>query len=100
MSNSQEIKKELDRVKSIDVLANSDGGKIIKKNLRKEILNSIDLLANRYKTASHTELVGFCASLRANIDLLRVLNNVGKSKKMAEADLELALQEEGEVESS
>lgn len=100
MSNSKEIKKELSRVKAIDVLAKSEGGEIIKKNLRKDVLNSIDNLANKYKTSSHQELVGYCASLRANLDLLRVLNNAGKSVKIAEEDLKLALQEEGETEGS
>jgi len=95
--SSKEIKKELDRVKSITVLANSDGGKILIVSFHKDIINNIDKLAYNYAELTHIEMITICANLRTKLELLRTFNNSKKNKEIAEKDLEEALKEEGLV---
>jgi len=92
--NSKEIKKELDRVKSISVLANSDGGKILVKSFHKDIINDMDKLAYNYASLTHIEMIAICANLRTKLSLLRTFNNSKKNQEIAEKDLEESLKEE------
>jgi ribosomal protein L29 len=94
MSKVKEIKEDLDRLKSINVLSQSEGGLLMIKSTRKEVLNSLDKLAYNYPTLSHTELLAECANLRARLEMLRLFNASKKNQPIAEEDLKVALEEE------
>jgi cephalosporin-C deacetylase-like acetyl esterase len=94
MTKVKEIKENLDRVKSINVLSSSEGGVLMVKSIRKEVLNSLDKLAYNYPTLSHTELLAECANLRARLEMLRLFNASKKNQTIAEEDLAEALKEE------
>jgi predicted CoA-binding protein len=53
----------------------------------KEIRNNVDIIATTYKTASHAELVTACATLKVNLDLLRVFRNAKTNQELAEEAL-------------
>lgn len=96
MSQSKEIKKELETQSAINVIASMEGGKIITKALRKDLIVIIDRLSMGYKTMKYEELLALCADLNAKLNLVRVFNNSKTNKKILEQELEEALKQEGE----
>lgn len=97
MSKVSEIKESLDRVKSINVVSQTEGGKIIVKRFKNDILNSLDKLAYNYQQYSHTELISECANLRARLDILQTFTEAKRNQLIAEEDLASAISEESEL---
>jgi hypothetical protein len=103
MSKEQikEVEGDLKTYASLQSVANSDGGKLLIKGLKKDVLSAIDLLIGSYKTAPEIELRTACASLRERITLLRALNRAPNLKRYAQKELDelLALDsdEEGDT---
>ena len=96
--NSKEIKKTLGKLKSINILAQSEGGQLLSKSFIKEVLNSVNKLAYNYHSLSHTEMIAECATLRSRLEILRTFNASKKNQEIAEEDLKIALKEELEPE--
>lgn len=99
MTRSKELKKELGKQKNLSVVAQSEGGKLLIKATQKDLASSVYFLTSRYKTATHAELMAWCASASASLSLLEVLSGVKKTIKSIEEDLEQALKEEDETTS-
>lgn len=84
MTKAKEIKKDIEKYKSLEILSESDGGKLLVNTVNKDLINSIEWLANNYKNASQSELVGYCASIQSNLAILRVLRNAKSNTSLAE----------------
>lgn len=91
---SKEIIKDLDVVKSISVIANMEGGKLIQKSLRKDLISAIDSLSSKYKTVKPNQIIALCATIKSTLDMLRVFSSAKSNKKMLEEELVKALEEE------
>lgn len=91
MSNTKVIKESLDKVKSLVVLSESEGGVLLKKTYQKDVINSLDKLAYKFASLSHIELIAECANLRAKLEILRTFNTAKRNQVIAEEDLEEAL---------
>ncbi len=87
------VTDDLDRYEPLAVLASTDGGKVILESLRLDILSAIGSL-NKYKTASHAELMAACATLTERLNIYRSLTNAKKNKEGALIALEKILNEE------
>jgi hypothetical protein len=98
MPKSKEIIKDLDKFKGIAVIADMDGGKLIRKTLRKDLLTSIRVVSNKFKELSHAELLAHCAIIKSNINLLDVFSVAKSNAKLLEEELEKALEEEKALE--
>jgi len=90
--NKKEIKESLGKLKAINVVADSEGGQLLIKTYRKDVLNSMDKLAYNYQNLSHMELVSECASLRSKLEILRTFNTSKKNEIIAENDLKELLE--------
>lgn len=97
---SKDITKELDAAKSIQVVADMEGGQLIQKTLRKDLISAVDSIANKFKTAKPNQIIAMCATIKATLDMLRVYSNAKTNKKMLEEELEKALKEEQEEATS
>jgi hypothetical protein len=84
MEKQNKTLEQLDRDKflALDILAKTEGGKVITSSLLKDITSTIDNLASRYKDATHIELLRLCADLNAKLSLYRALTRAGKHKEM------------------
>lgn len=95
------IRNDIGTYASIESVANSNGGTLIIKGLKKDVIGSIDVLISSFKTAPDIELRAACASLRERITLLRAFTRASKQKKYAQKELDelLALDsdEEGDT---
>lgn len=87
------VADELDVLASLDVLADSEGGKILVKNLTKDIVTTVELLAAKFKTATHVELIAYCAAMKEKLDVLRSLTRSKRNKKFKREELEELLKE-------
>lgn len=96
MSNKKEIKKDLDTFKKFEVMSNSDGGKALQSLCLKDIINSIDVLANKFQTATHIELISQCVILKERLSMYRLLKNSKNNVLLAEEALKEALESEEE----
>jgi hypothetical protein len=94
MDRKEEIKKDIKKFASLDVVASTAGGKLLVSSLQKDITSCVDELSSKYKTASHIEIIAICAKLSEKITLLRVLNKAKKLKKIAQEELNFLLEEE------
>jgi len=80
----EEVEKDIKTYKSLSALANSDGGKLLIKTLRKDIKSDIDTICSLVNE-DEMKLRVAIMSLKKNIALLQTLT---RSKK----NLELALE--------
>jgi hypothetical protein len=83
----KEVLDDIEKYKSIQAILNQEGGKILQDTAYRDVKNSIDILAQSYKTASHADLVTLCATLKASLDLLRVFRNAKTNQELAEEAL-------------
>lgn len=70
-----QLAEDLDAISEIAVLASTPGGKSLLKALDADIISAVEKVSGSYETASHAELQGFCATLRARLYTKRVLLN-------------------------
>lgn len=85
--DKKEILDDIGKYKAIEALLNFEGGKLLVETAHKDIVNSMDLLASSYKTATHADLIALCANLKANLDMLRVFKNAKTNRELAEEAL-------------
>lgn len=83
----------LETVAAIAAVADQEGGKVLIKGLTEDSLNAIERLANQHTSLSHLEIIGVCASLQANLNLLRTLTRAKDTKHLLETDIKAALEE-------
>src|SRR5665213_1588526 len=82
------IADDLKTYASLEALTASDGGKLIIKGLRKDILSAIDKLIASYRTAPEIELRTTCAVLGERFTLLRAFVRAPKQKQGAQKELD------------
>ena len=88
------IKKDIGVFASLEAVKNSEGGQLITKSLKKDILSTIDQISTTYKTANHAELIALSARLSEKIALLRTIFRSSAKKKMAMDELSDVLDED------
>lgn len=89
----KEIVKDLEKVASIDAIADMDGGKVLLKSLAQDIVSDTEKLASNFKTLTMQEFVGIGASLKTNIEMIRVLTKAKDNKHFLQELLEQTLLE-------
>lgn len=82
------VKKDIKNYSVLEAVERSEGGQLIIKGLKKDIVSAIDRLSNEYKTASEIELRTACAVLSERITLLRAFTRAGRQKKYALKELD------------
>lgn len=87
MTESQEIKEDIAKHAAIEAIGNMEGGRLIIAATQKDVDFSIDRLANGFEMATDTELRSWCATLKANLDLLNLLKGARDKKITAMKDL-------------
>ncbi|MCG3219606.1 MAG: hypothetical protein KAR35_11380 [Candidatus Heimdallarchaeota archaeon] len=79
----KEIQDDISRFRSIETMANSNGGKIILKEIKSDVVSTIDQLSTRYGELTHIELIALCAGLKEKLTMMRVMKNAKENKAMA-----------------
>lgn len=92
--NKEELQKELDEVKKLDVLADSEGGKLLVKALLTDIVNGIDSLTMSFSTATHIELISNIAKIKERLNIVRSLTRAKKNKEFLSDELRDLLEQE------
>lgn len=88
-----DTKKSLKKYSSIEVVSNTEGGKIIIDSIKSDIVSTIDEISSKYKTVSHTELIALSAKLSERLNILRIFNNAPKNKQLVKEELDFLLNE-------
>lgn len=89
------VKKEVDTYAAIEAVSNLQGGKILIKSLKKDIVASIDTIISRSKSATNlAELMAPAIALGERLAMLRTLKRATKNKKFALRELEEILKDE------
>lgn len=83
MSRKEETEKDIKKYSAIEAMSLTDGGKILRITLEKDVLSAVDTICTKYKTVSHTELIALCAGLAERLVVLRILNRAPKNKEAA-----------------
>lgn len=83
-----ELLEEIGVQHSLRAVADSEGGKLIIKQSKREITALIDELCGTYKKGTHPELVSIIAKIEARTAILRILLKADKNVRDAEMYLE------------
>ena len=86
--NEEEITKDIKKYKAIDAVGSSVGGKIIIKEIKSDVISTIEQLSSGYGSLSHIELIALCAGLNEKLTMLRLIRNAKENKAMAIEALE------------
>lgn len=89
--NKKAIKEDIKTYTSLEALKNSEGGQILMKSLKKDIVFGIDEAVTKFKTASHTELIAILAKVGERLNVYRSIDRSLKNKKLA---IEVLLEED------
>ncbi len=90
--SKKEIEETLGNLKAINIAMDSEGGDLLQKTYRKDVLMSMDKLAYNFSTLTHIELVSECAKLHSKLEILRTIKNSKKNEIIAENDLKEILE--------
>lgn len=93
--NVKDIADDLDKVAAISALADMEGGKVLVKSLIKDVMVDLDRISNGFKTLTNQEFIGIGASLKTNMEMIRVLSKAKENKKFLEDLLETEFHENG-----
>ena len=74
------IAEDIEKFSALDVVATSEGGKILVKGLIEDVVNNLDGMLVNAKTMSIQEFVSVCASMKAQLDLARAIKRSGQHK--------------------
>lgn len=88
-----ELADELDEKKSLESVAESNGGKLLIKGLVTDIIDIIEALSGRYKEATMQEFVGWGAEISTKLEMLRALRQAKKNREFLKKELDQALSE-------
>lgn len=92
--SKKEIRKDLGNIAALEAVANSEGGKILRKLCAQDVTSSIDTICGGFTNLTHTELIAHCARLKERLDMYRVITNVKRNKDVVLEALEAALEED------
>lgn len=84
----EDVIKELEMAKSLLVVKESDGGKMILESLEKDVSNSLDIIVSNYKEWEHIRLITEIAKIEAVKGLISKLNVSQETVKLLETELE------------
>lgn len=84
----EDIIKELEMAKSLLVVKESEGGKMILEGLEKDVANSLDIILSNYKEWEHIRLIAELAKIEAVKELISKLNINQETVKLLETELE------------
>ena len=77
------ILDDLDQYAAVAAIAVQEGGELLISGLVTDVLGNVETLAGSFRTATHAELIATCASLKANLSLLRVLSRANANTDLA-----------------
>ena len=80
--NKEEIQEDIKKYSSLEAVGKSEGGQIILKDIKSDIVSTIDQLA-KYGELSHIELIALCAGLSEKLTMMKIMRNAKKNKDMA-----------------
>lgn len=83
-----DLKKDLKKYSGLEALANSAGGKTLKKGLVRDIIAIVDRLGANYSTLTMQEFISHCAEMRTKKTLLDILINAPLNANGSETALE------------
>ncbi len=86
------IAEDLDKYEYLSILADTEGGQLLIKNLRDDVVSAI-VSCSKYKSASHAELMATCATITERLNMLRSLTRAKMNKQGALDALDKALEE-------
>jgi len=89
----EETADQLDKAHALDVLAQSEGGKVLVEALLSDAVSDISVITSRYKVLSHSELVTYCASLGATLLVMQSITRSKRNKDALKDQLEEMLKE-------
>jgi hypothetical protein len=86
-----DLADSVDKSHALDVLAQTEGARVLVDSIISDIISSVNVLSNRYKILSHIELVSHCADLHSNLAIMLAITRAEKNHQSLKSQLEEAL---------
>lgn len=84
----EEITDDIKRYKAIETMFKSNGGRIILKDIKSDVISTIDQLSTKYGELTHIEMIALCAGLNEKLTMMKLMKNTKENKAMAIEALE------------
>lgn len=88
----EEIKKDIEDIADIAVIADSKGGKKLVDSLTEDVIGTLNKLCESFGSIPEKEMVSSLAFIKSNLDLIRAISRAKSNKKYLEELLAEALQ--------
>lgn len=82
------IQKELEIYTLLGSIYDSNAGKLLIETLAKQITQTINVLAMGYTTLSHIQLIAHCASIKSDMDMIKLLSSSNENKIILEEEVQ------------
>lgn len=92
------VNKDIGKYMALEVLKESEGGKLITFYLKRDILTCLDKISAKYKNANHGELIALCAEMSEKLSVFRTIFRSSKNMKLAKDELQSILDESEDFE--
>lgn len=89
----EEIEADLKEISKVSVIGDTEGGKVLLKNLLTDIANGVQKLCSNNSTMTLQEFISVSALMKANVDLYCAIGKAKKNKEYLEELLAEALLE-------
>ena len=76
----EEITDDIKKYKAIETMSKSLGGKIVLKEIKSDVVSTIDQLSTKYGELTHIEMIALCAGLNEKLTLMRTMKNAKENK--------------------
>jgi len=87
------LSDDLDKAKALDILASSEGGKLLADSLIADIVATVESFAAHYEKATMQEFVAWGAGLSQKIEMFRTLRRAKDASRILKEELDKALSE-------
>lgn len=81
--NREKITEDIKRYKAIETMSKSLGGKIVLKEIKSDVVSTVDQLATKYGELTHIEMIALCAGLSEKLTMMKLVKNAKENKAMA-----------------
>ena len=87
----EEIKEDLGKIKDLNILGETEGGKQLISTLMTDVVSSIDDLVSSRETLSHQGFIAIAWDIKTRLDVIRSITRAKKNKEFLEELLKEAL---------
>lgn len=83
-NNKEEIEKDLQDILAINILSESEGGKLLIKGLKADIVSLVEIMVEKRNIFNLQEYTATACDIKSKLDVVKVLNKSKSNREFLE----------------